>query len=264
MRNRKIGIVLVILIVLLLAIALIVTKATSGNNDGDNSVATEQTEKPDKGGLFNRDKDEPEPTEPPEPTPTFTTAPEGYFDDALIIGDSRTEGMRMCASIPGATYFCSVGMGVTGAFYEAVSIDGMGTYTLDSLLAAKQFGKIYVMLGINDIGGDISSLAERFGTLVDKIKSAQPNAIIIIEANLRVTAGYNSNGVNNQRIDQYNELISHYADNEKVFYLDVNPLFDDGTGTALSASLSPDGLHVPGAQYIEWSDWLTEHAVVWQ
>ncbi|MDO4816546.1 MAG: GDSL-type esterase/lipase family protein [Bacillota bacterium] len=258
MRNKRLGLILILFIVLLVVIAVLVTKAftPSGDDESDSSSFM--------GGIFSSGSDEPEETEPPEPTPTFTTAPEGYFNDALIIGDSRTEGMRMCADIPGATYFCSVGMGVTGAFYEAVSIDGLGTYTLDSLLAAKQFGKVYIMLGINDIGGDIDTLASRFGNLVDKIRTAQPDAIIVIEANLRVTAGYNSTMVTNERIDRFNELISHYADNETIFYLDVNPLFDDGTGKGLNPSISPDGLHVPGAQYVEWANWIMNHAVVFQ
>lgn len=262
MRNKRLGLILIIFIALLIVIAVLVTKAftpseTDSNSDSDSGSFLS--------GIFGgSDNDEPEETEPAEPTPTFTTAPEGYFSDALIIGDSRTEGMRMCADIPGATYFCSVGMGVTGAFYEAVSIDGLGTYTLDSLLAAKQFGKVYIMLGINDIGGDIDTLAARFGTLVDKVRTALPDALIIIEANLRVTAGYNSTMVTNERIDKFNELISHYADNETIFYLDVNPLFDDGTGKGLNPSISPDGLHVPGAQYVEWANWIMNHAVVFQ
>jgi len=262
MRNKRIGIILVIFIAVLVLIAVLVTKAfDKPANDGE----PKSDDGSSTSGIFGK-KDEPEPeeTEPPEPTPTFTTAPEGYFEDALIIGDSRTEGIRMCSDIPGVTYFCSVGMGVTGAFYESVSVDGIGTVTLDSLLAAKQFGKIYIMLGINDLGGDVDTIAGRFGSLLEKIQTAQPDALIIIEANLRVTAGYNTYGVNNEKIDKYNNLISEYADNEKIFYLDVNPLFDDGTGKALNPSISPDGLHVPGAQYVEWANWLMDHAVVFQ
>ena len=264
MRNRRLGIILIVLIVVLFVLAVVITKAFDGNDVNTATQTTEQSGEPAKsgGGLFH--KNTPEPTVPPEPTPTFTVAPEGYFEDALIIGDSRTEGIRMCADIPGATYFTSVGMGVTGAFYEAVSVNGVGTVTLDSLLASKQFGKVYIMLGINDIGGDIPTIANRFHDLLDKVKAAQPDAIIIIEANLRVTAGYNTFGVNNERIDKYNDLISQYADNKTVFYLDVNPLFDDGTGKALNPSLSPDGLHVPGAQYIEWADFIMDNAVVFK
>ncbi len=261
MRKKRLGIILIVIIAVLVVIALLVTKAFNGSDSSEGSEDGGSF----LGGIFSDDdSSEPIETEPPVPTPTFTMAPEGYFNDALIIGDSRTEGMRLCADIPGATYFCSVGMGVTGAFYEAVSVDGIGTVTLDSLLAAKQFGKVYIMLGINDIGGDIDTIASRFGSLLEKIQAAQPDALIIIEANLRVTAGYNTFGVNNERIDKYNELISHYADNEKIFYLDVNPLFDDGTGKALNPSLSPDGLHVPGAQYVEWANWIMNHAVVFQ
>ncbi|MCF0138414.1 MAG: hypothetical protein HUJ66_08640 [Oscillospiraceae bacterium] len=262
MRNRKIGIILVLFIIILAVVGILVTRAfNSGNGSGD---APDWDGKGGKGNAAETETVQPTETPPPEPTPTFTVAPEGYFEDALIIGDSRTEGIRMCADIPGVTYFCSVGMGVTGAFYEAVSVANYGTVTLDSLLGMKQFGKIYIMLGINDIGGDVDTLAQRFGTLLERIRAAQPDALIIIEANLRVTSSYNSTYVTNERIDRFNELISHYADNVTVFYLDVNPLFDDGTGRGLNPSISPDGLHVPGAQYVEWGNWIMNHAVVFQ
>ena len=267
MRNRIIGIILVIVIVALLLVAIAVTNRDQKEPEPANKPVAAETEKPEKSsGLFAKETPEPtpEPTPTPEPKPIYTTAPEGYFEDALIIGDSRTEGIRMCADIPGATYFSSVGMGIIGAFYETVDVPGIGTVGIDTLLASKQFGKVYIMLGINDIGGDIPTLSERFGLFIEKIQTAQPEALIIIEANLRVTANYNSTMVTNARIDQFNQLISEYADNEKIFYLDVNPLFDDGMGTGLSPAISPDGLHVPGAQYIEWANWIMDHAVVFQ
>ena len=86
MRNRRIGIILGIFVIILLTVAILVPSCPSGNDD--NSI--DEPEKTHSGGIFHRNDKEPEPTEPPEPTPTFTTAPEGYFDDALIIGDSRT------------------------------------------------------------------------------------------------------------------------------------------------------------------------------
>ena len=262
MRNRRLGIILVIIILALIALAVIVNRAASSSDKDETGVKVTETEKPKNGGIFS--KNTPEPTPPPEPTPTFTVAPEGYFDDALIIGDSRTEGIKLCAPIPGATIFSSVGMGVTGAFYETCSVPGVGSVNLDYLLQAKQFGKVYIMLGINEIASPIEDLAARFGSLVEKIKEAQPDAIIIIEANLRVTANYNSTWVTNERIDAFNEAVSKFADNEKVFYLDVNPLFDDGTGAGLSPAISPDGLHVPAAQYAEWAQWIMNNAVVFQ
>ena len=57
-----------------------------------------------------------------------------------------------------------------------------------------------------------------------------------------------------------NEEIAKLADDEKIFYLDVNPLICDETG-GMVASYTYDGVHLK-AQYIPiWLDFLKEHAV---
>ena len=54
--------------------------------------------------------------------------------------------------------------------------------------------------------------------------------------------------------------IEALADNEKVYYLDVNPLICDETG-GMEASYTFDGVHLK-AQYISiWKDFLKSHAV---
>lgn len=44
------------------------------------------------------------------PTPVFQTVDDSYFDDALFIGDSRTEGLALYGSLTNADYFSSVGL----------------------------------------------------------------------------------------------------------------------------------------------------------
>ena len=80
----------------------------------------------------------------------FVTVTDDYFSDALFIGDSRTDGIRMFSGLNNTTYFCSAGLDFKDAFKKTLSIDKTTKSTLENLLATKKFGKIYIMLGINE------------------------------------------------------------------------------------------------------------------
>ena len=128
-----------------------------------------------------------EPTPTPEPTPLqFTTVDASYFDDALFIGDSRTVGIAEYGNLKNATYFADVGLNVYVAPTKAVAVKNVGTVTLPQLLSQKTFGKVYIMLGINELGNDLDDITAKFSSLIDTVRAAQPNAIVYVEANLHV------------------------------------------------------------------------------
>ena len=202
----------------------------------------------------------------PEPTPTplqFTAAPEGYFKDALLIGDSRMVGIQMMDTLDGATFFTTVGLSLTGAMSTSTDVSGVGTTTLPALLQSRQFGKIYVMLGINDIGGSVEALKQTYSNLIDKIRAAQPDAIIYIMSNLHVSAAQDARGtaVNNANLNNLNDYTKTLADGETIFYLECNDIFDDSNGT-LASELTSDGIHVDGASYKKWGEWIAQNAIV--
>ena len=65
----------------------------------------------------------------------------------------------------------------------------------------------------------------------------------------------------NSTIDARNAELQKLADNETVFYIDCNPVFDDSTG-ALTPEYSGDGVHVKAAYYPMWRDYLFQFGVV--
>ncbi len=203
------------------------------------------------------------PTPTPTPPPTFAPAPEGYFDDALFIGDSRTVGIDMVGGVDGATFFSTVGLSVAGACCTNAYVTGYGSTSLPALLQSTQFGKVYIMLGINDIGGDLNNIADRYAELVNMVRENQPNAIIYILANLHVSANQDSKGssVNNTNINTFNGYIKELADEDTIFYLDSNERFDDENGT-LASELTPDGIHFYGSGYTAWAEWLAQNVIV--
>ena len=174
-----------------------------------------------------------EPTPTPEPTPLqFTTVDTSYFDDALFIGDSRTVGIAEYGSLKNATYFADVGLNVYVAQTKAIAVKNVGTVTLPQLLSQKTFGKVYIMLGINELGNDLDDITAKFSSLIDTVRAAQPDAIIFVEANLHVGPSRSSTDAtfNNPRIDKLNEKLAALADGKTIIYIDINELFDDENG----------------------------------
>lgn len=193
----------------------------------------------------------------------FTATDSSYLNDALFIGDSRTVGLREYGQTQGPNFFANTGMNVYNVRDSSVNVPGVGTVTLDSLLSSKKYGKIYVMLGINELGYNRENTVVKYGELIDWIKEKAPDSLIFIEANLHVAAGRSNTDevFNNKNINDFNSKISQFADNKRVFYIDVNELFDDANGD-LKAECTSDNTHVLGKYYVEWVDWILTKAIL--
>ncbi len=180
-----------------------------------------------------------------------------YFDDALFIGDSRTVGLYLYAPIGEADYFASVGMSVFGARSTTGSDTGYGGSYLSDVLASKSYGKIYLMLGINECGYGIESLRDKYSELITYLRETVPDAKIIVMANLSISQSFSNSSqyVTLSNITAVNNMLSEFKDGENVFFLDVNPLFTDSNGYLLS-EYTWDGVHPYADLYKDWSNFL--------
>lgn len=205
-----------------------------------------------------------QPDIPPEPVSPFTSVDTGYFDDALFIGDSHTDGFKDYAGLSNASYLCHNGLTVWSAEEKAVfEAPGGGRQTLAEALSGRQYGKIYMMLGINELGtGTAESWATQYAVLLDEVCALQPDAIVFLQAIFHTTQEKSDTTFfKNETIDARNAELQKLADNESIFYIDCNPVFDDETGV-LRADYSGDGVHVKAAYYVLWRDYLFDFGVV--
>ncbi len=188
---------------------------------------------------------------------------DSYFADALFIGDSRTVGLQYYGNITNATYFASVGLSVYGVFTNEVEVPGIGVVNLETLLTQHQYGKIYIMLGINELGYDFDSTFAEYQAAVQRIQVLQPEAIVYVQANLGVTANKSNSDAtfNNGNIRALNERLSTLANGREVIYLNANPHFMDET-QSLRAESSGDGIHLYAKYYPEWCSWLRNNAAI--
>ncbi len=187
---------------------------------------------------------------------------EEFFSDALFIGDSRTVGLMEYAGLDTADFFATSGMSTFQVLTEEVSVPNVGKMTLTTLFEQKSYGKIFLMLGINELGYNFSSVVSQYGKVVDFVRQMQPQATLYVCANLHLTSSRSDSDdiYNNENINRLNAEIAAMADNENIFYLDVNPLFDDENG-ALNAQYSADDTHPYGKYYAQWGQWIYDTCV---
>lgn len=189
---------------------------------------------------------------------------DSYFNDAAFLGDSRTLGISDYAGLDAADFYCDSGMMIFKLLEEEVTYQKTGEKVLlTDILTQKQYGKIYIMLGMNELGyGNTQTYLEQYRKVVEQIQEWQPGAIIYIMANLHVSKEKNNIGTefNNININDKNAASAGLANGTDIFYLDANPLFTDEEGF-LNEELTFDGVHLYAQHYDVWRQFLLEHAV---
>ena len=222
----------------------------------------------------------PTPTPTPEPTPTPVPAldftqpvPESeevemeYFSDALFIGDSRTDGLRLYSGIQGADFYCYKGLTIFEVDErKIVELNGNSYSVVEALEKGPQYAKIYISLGVNELGYyNDDAYHQAFSEFLDTVKALQPNAIIYLEnlvpVNPQKCAEYKQPSyVNNDRVAAYNAIYPQLATEHQVALLDVASALSDENGI-LPADATADGVHFTKAWYQKWLAYLMNHTV---
>ena len=193
---------------------------------------------------------------------------EAYFDDALFIGDSRTVGLSEYGGFQeGTTFYAATSLTIYNLFDSpkkfAQTADG-SKVTLEEALSQRKFGKIYLMLGINEMGrGTTESFFKVYADAVNRIRVLQPDAIIFVQGIMRVSGEKSSTDpvFNNVRINERNQALAAMADGKQIFYLEVNDAVCDENGDLIT-EYTYDQIHLKAKYYKLWKDYLLAHGVV--
>ena len=197
----------------------------------------------------------------------YSEADADYFSDAMFIGDSRTLGLHDYSGWKDkADFFCDNGFSVYKWVKdgEAVNQKTGKTVDLQTAISGKKYGKIYLMVGMNDLGyGTTDLYLSDLEKMIAMLEKTQPQAIIYLMGNLHMAASKSDmKGVyNNISLNAKNAAMASLADGTRMFYLDVNPLFTDKNGY-LKDELTFDGFHLYAKGYQEWADFIRKHAIV--
>ena len=201
---------------------------------------------------------------PWEPVPESAPVEDSYFDDAAFVGDSRTDGFRLYSGLDRGLYFCVTGETVASAVeLENWKTESGGKISLADAVAAADCGKIYLMLGVNELGWNGTEIFRSHAeTLIQRLKADHPEAELVIQSLLPVTAAQDAKGtyVNNGRILAYNQVWRELAEAYGCAYVNVAEAVTGEDG-CLPEEMSFDGVHLNRAGCRVWLDYLRTHSV---
>lgn len=194
------------------------------------------------------------------PVPESGAVDDAWFADAAFIGDSRTEGLVLYTTLKPGGAFAYRGLNVQSARTDRViKVDG-ARYTAVEALERGAFAKVYLSLGVNELGWyNNGRYSKNYADLIDLVRAAQPGAEIYLQTLIPVTAEKSAASyINNPTILVYNDIIRTLAEEKQVYLVDVWSAFADEDG-ALPAEGSVDGVHLTKAYYGRWLDYLKTH-----
>ncbi len=216
-------------------------------------------------GTEARAKALPEETESlPCPLPETEAVEDTYFDGAVFLGDSRTEGLSLYSGLKTGYFYTAVGATVESVFSKKnfETEDGEKVPLLDAV-AEQDCDKIYIMLGINELGwSKVKTFHDQYAKLVDRVRADHPEAKIVLQSIPPVSAKQEAKKtyVNNARIAEYNGVIQALAEEKECYFLDVAACLTGGDGL-LPKDLNFDGIHLNPAGCKVWLNYLRTHSL---
>lgn len=187
---------------------------------------------------------------------------EDYFDDAVFMGDSRTEGFILNNGLTAkTTSFTHKGLTVDTIFTDKVINMNGKKLTIMEALKETKFSKVYIMLGINEIGWVYSDMfINKYAKIVDEIKNINPNCTIYIQSIIPVTEQVSNEHqyIRNSKIEEYNFLLKKMADEMNICYLNIQEAVINENGI-LPNDAATDGIHLNKKYCRKWFEYLKEH-----
>lgn len=229
---------------------------------GDTAGPAEETEPPETAAEEPVNGPEAPAEEPFAAVPESEAVGDDYFADAAFIGDSRTQGLRLYSGLKDTNWLCSVGLTVETAYTEKFSVAD-GKYSAVDALGALKPAKVYIMLGLNELGWKSADIfIEKYAGIIDAALAANPDCEVYVQSILPVSASKDAAGTwcNNKNVLSRNERLIALAEEKGVNYLDVASAFKDENG-CLPESSTPDGVHLNPGLCVSWLDYLKTHTV---
>ena len=198
----------------------------------------------------------------------FGPVDDSYFHNALFIGDSMTDGLYNYGLIRDHTNFFALESVTVYNVFDVVipyrtPTEQFDTSLLD-LLKTRNYGKIYILLGMNELGKpDTTAFRNQYERILKQIRKLQPKAIIYVQGIFHVSGKRSSTdpAFNNRAVIQRNEAICKLVNGHDIFYLEPSAAVCDANGDMI-AEYTNDGIHLTAEHYPIWRDYLKANAIV--
>ena len=245
------AVILLAVLAVLLATPRQSRKAGAAENASDEILQAQATELPDA----------PEVTPNSNPFVEISDDPaaDGYFADALFIGDKLVKGLQLNDYdniLAGADFITGTGEDEE----DELTVTG-GTAFLDDL-EYDVYGKVYICLGTEELRSDDDVIKASYTSLINEIRRHEPNAIIYIMS-LPPISKYrcdSSYSYSLELLQEFNNNLRALARENGAYFLNIYSALCDEDGY-LPSDVTEDGIHFTPAHYSGWFEYLRTHYV---
>ncbi|MCL1829452.1 MAG: S-layer homology domain-containing protein [Oscillospiraceae bacterium] len=193
--------------------------------------------------------------------------PESYFNDACFIGHSIVVGMDEHFKLRNSDFYAVNGIAAGRILtYDSFKLPSGKTGTLKEALGQAEYGKVYIMLGTNELGKEENHRSEYYNNmceLTDLVREALPEAKLYLLAVPPVSREKSGSGsqFNRENVIAFNAQLLRVAEEKKAYYIDIYSLLADGNGHLPADACFPDGIHLIPGQYSVILDYLKSRTV---
>ncbi|HWB25983.1 MAG TPA: GDSL-type esterase/lipase family protein [Chitinophagaceae bacterium] len=171
----------------------------------------------------------------------------------IFLGNSITE-MGRWEQLTGDTTVINRGIGGDITFGVLKRLDDV---------VVRQPSKVFLLIGINDIGKDIPDtvIADNIRKIVTFINQGSPNTKVYVQSVLPVNPGFKNfpqHYDKEEHVLHVNAILPKMIAPLNCTFVNIFPLFLDDK-QRLDASLSIDGLHLNMKGYVIWIDYLKKN-----
>ncbi len=191
-----------------------------------------------------------------------------YFDGALFIGDSLTQGFMTYTTngFENASFAAYIGAGPK-TFIEGTvtNYDGQVVRPIDEILAAGA-QKVYILLGTNSMESSTDeAFLKYYGDFLDFLLPQLPSGTTYYLQSIPPVTAEKMAGDEKftvERIRELNQQIARMAYERGLHYLDLySALADEGGTLRAEYAAGGDGIHLNADGYGAWREYLITHTV---
>lgn len=208
---------------------------------------------------------EPKPTQPKptEPKPTEKPVVDNgqvmhFFDDAAFIGDSVSLKLQRYQASTGvfgsATFLTAGSYSVNHAVNDTMFLSYRGQQMKpEDALAACGAKKVFILLGMNDIGlVGVDGSIENWGKFITRLRAKNPDIAIYIQSGTPIYIGGERGSLNNTNMNRYNEKLKSFAVQNNCYFIDIATTMKDANGGLKAAYCSDQYVHLTDEACVAW------------
>ena len=198
---------------------------------------------------------------PPAPEQTSGPVDDSFFADAAFLGNSLMDGLHLFGGLEYGDFYSGTSASVisVSSVKDFKNSRGEASTMLDALLE-KQYQKIFVLFGINELGFYVDGFIDIYSELLSRITASEPDAKIYILSLTPITMGRSTSETlfTRERVEAFNDAVKAMAERSGYTYMDLYTAMANDAGW-LPENDSTDGIHFTAAKYLQWADYLRNY-----